>query len=117
MIRFAADENFNGLLLRGLLLRKPDLDIVRVQDSEVAGADDASVLDWAARNGRILLTHDVKTITKFAYERIVAGLAMPGVIEVDDRAPFAVLIDHLLMAAEASTPANWDNKLDYFPMK
>jgi len=32
VFRLLADENFNGDIVRGLLLRQPDLDIVRVQD-------------------------------------------------------------------------------------
>jgi hypothetical protein len=32
MIRLAADEDFNNDILRGILRRKPDLDIVRIQD-------------------------------------------------------------------------------------
>jgi hypothetical protein len=44
MLRFAADENFDGRIVRGLLRVLPDLDLVRVQDSRVAGFDDASVL-------------------------------------------------------------------------
>jgi precorrin-6B methylase 2 len=32
MLRFAADENFNGDIVRGLLRRNPKLDIVRIQD-------------------------------------------------------------------------------------
>ena len=78
MLRFVADENFNNDVVRGMLRRAPDLDIVRVQDVELSGADDPTVLEWAAQAGRILLTHDVKTITQYAYERIRAGLPMPG---------------------------------------
>ena len=47
MIRFAADENFNNNIVRGLLRRKPDLDIVRIQDVGFSGADDETVLEWA----------------------------------------------------------------------
>ena len=36
MLRLLADENFNGDVLRALLLRQPDLDIVRVQDVGLA---------------------------------------------------------------------------------
>ncbi|MBE2200294.1 MAG: DUF5615 family PIN-like protein [Anaerolinea sp.] len=57
MLKLAADENFNNKILRGLQQRLPDLDIVRVQDSEAAEADDPAVLAWAASQGRILLTH------------------------------------------------------------
>lgn len=35
-----------------------------------------------SERGRILLTHDVHTMTKYAYDRIRAGLPMPGMIEV-----------------------------------
>jgi predicted nuclease of predicted toxin-antitoxin system len=59
MLRLAADENFNADIVRGLLRRLPDLDIVRVQDAGLSGADDTAVLEWAAREGRIVLTHDV----------------------------------------------------------
>ena len=33
MLRLAADENFNAGIVRGLLRRLPDLDIVRIQDA------------------------------------------------------------------------------------
>ena len=49
MIRFLLDENFNGKIVRGLRARKPDVDMIRVQDTELSGADDRSVLDLAAR--------------------------------------------------------------------
>lgn len=78
MIRLAADENFNHDLIRGLLRRNPYLDIVSVQDAGLSGADDATVLEWAAREGRVLLTHDVSTMTRYARERVRAGKPMPG---------------------------------------
>lgn len=117
MIRFAADENFDGVLLRALLRQNPNVDIVRIQDTDIMGADDPTVLEWTANNQRILLTHDVRTMIKYAYERVVAGLPMAGIIEVDTNASFGVLIEDLLTAAEATSPADWENKIDYFPMK
>jgi predicted nuclease of predicted toxin-antitoxin system len=66
-VRWLADENFNNDLLRALLRRRPDLDIIRVQDAGLSGADDAAVLAWAAQQDRVLLTHDVSTITAYAY--------------------------------------------------
>jgi predicted nuclease of predicted toxin-antitoxin system len=66
MLRLAADENFNNNTVRGLLRRKPDLDIVRIQDVGLSGADDREILEWCAHEGRVLLTHDVSTITRYA---------------------------------------------------
>jgi predicted nuclease of predicted toxin-antitoxin system len=68
--------------VRGLLRRNPNLEIARVQDLPIAGADDPTVLAWAAREGRILLTHDVNTITKYVYKRVAEGKSMPGVFEI-----------------------------------
>src|SRR3990167_7459025 len=78
MLRLAADENFNGDIVRGLLRRNPKLDIVRVQDVGLSGADDPSVLQWAADQGRIVVTHDISTLAKHAFDRIAAGQPMPG---------------------------------------
>ena len=38
MLRLAADENLNNDILRGLLRRRPGLDIVRIQDVGLSGA-------------------------------------------------------------------------------
>jgi hypothetical protein len=48
MLALAADENFNNDIIRGLLRRKPDLNLVRAQDAGLSGADDPIVLEWAA---------------------------------------------------------------------
>ena len=86
MLRLVADENFDNTIVRGLLRRRPSIDIVRVQNVSLSGMDDPTVLAWAAEEHRILLTHDVATITRFAYDRVVQGLPMPGVIGVSTNA-------------------------------
>ena len=65
MLRLLADENFNDDIVRGLLLRQPDLDIVRVQEVGLGGAEDPDILAWADENNRIVVksyltsrTHD-----------------------------------------------------------
>ena len=66
-IRWFADENFNNDILRALLRRSPELDIVRAQDVGLGGTDDQHILECAASQGRIILTHDVNTMTAHAY--------------------------------------------------
>jgi len=116
MLRLAADENFNADIVRGLLRRMPALDIIRVQDAGLTGADDRFVLAWAAREGRVLLTHDVTTMTKFAYDRVEAGLAMPGVFEVSRLVPVGRAIDDLLLLAECSLDHEWESQIRYLPL-
>jgi hypothetical protein len=52
LLRLAADENLNYDIVRGVLRHDPQIDIVRVQDAGMSGADDPAVLEWAAREGR-----------------------------------------------------------------
>jgi hypothetical protein len=115
MIRFLLDENFNGKIARGLVARKPDVDMIRVQDTEISSADDPTILEWAAKQGRILLTHDVATMTKYANERIKQGLPMAGVIFVRDTLPVAKVIDDLLTVL-ASEVHEWENRTDFLPL-
>ncbi|MCI0711075.1 MAG: DUF5615 family PIN-like protein [Chloroflexi bacterium] len=116
MIRFLLDENFNGKIVRGLRARKPDVDMIRVQDTEISGADDPTVLEWAAKEGRILLTHDLDTMTKYANERIEQGLPLAGVIFVRDTLPIAKVIDDLLAVLGASEASEWENRTDFLPL-
>jgi Domain of unknown function (DUF5615) len=116
VIRLAADENFNGIIVRGLLRRNPSLDILRVQDTEISEADDPTVLEWAARQGRVLITHDVNTIPRFVYERIRAGQPMPGVFEVSDSMPVGQAIEDLLLLAEGSEEGEWEGQILYIPL-
>lgn len=116
MLALAADENFNNDIVRALLRRNPRLDIVRLQDAGLAGADDRAVLEWAAREERVLLTHDVSTITRYAYERVQAGLPMPGVFEVSRDVPLGRAIEDLLLLAEYSLPSEWEGQIRYLPL-
>lgn len=111
-----ADENFNNDIVRGLLRRRPGLDIVRVQDVGLRSAPDDKVLAWAANERRLLLTHDVSTVTAYAYQRVRDGLRMPGVFEVRRDVPIATVIDDVLLLDEFSEPDEWEGQVRYLPL-
>jgi predicted nuclease of predicted toxin-antitoxin system len=116
-IKFLADENFDHKTLAGLKRREPDLDIVAVQDVGLRKVDDPQVLEWAAREERIVVTHDVSTFADFAYERVATGLPMPGVIEIPESVARSVIIDELILIAGASEPHDWENLVVYLPLR
>jgi hypothetical protein len=115
MLRLAIDEDFNNRILRGLLRRKPELDIVRVQDAGILGRGDAEVLEWAATENRILLTHDVTTMKRHVDERIAAGLPMPGVFELSQSVPIGQAIEDILLLAECSLEHEWEGQIRFLP--
>jgi hypothetical protein len=99
MLRLLADENLNAYIVRGLRRRLDGLGLATVQSLGLAGADDPAVLQVAAEQGRVLVTQDVLTMTRFAFERVDAGLSMPGVIEIVAGAALGVV-------ARASSPGS-----------
>jgi predicted nuclease of predicted toxin-antitoxin system len=78
MIRFAADEDFNNDIVRALRRALPDVNIVGVREAGHGGRPDPDVLAWAAEEGRVLLTHDVTTMTRHALERVAAARRCPA---------------------------------------
>ncbi|BAU09580.1 hypothetical protein LEP3755_00510 [Leptolyngbya sp. NIES-3755] len=117
MVRFLADENFNNQIVRGILRRNPDIDIVRVQDVGLIEADDPTVLEWAAQEQRIVLTHDVATMTNFAYERLQADRSMPGLFEISRRVPVGLAIEEILLIAECSSEGEWEGQVRFLPLR
>jgi Domain of unknown function (DUF5615) len=117
MLMLAADENFNNNIVRGVLRRRPDLDFICIQDVGLSGADDPMILEWAAQEGRVLLTHDVSTVTHYAYERVRAGKLMPGVFEVSRDVPIGIAIEDILLLAECSMDDEWEGQVRYLPLR
>lgn len=117
MLLLAADENFNNDIVRGVRRRNPEVDIVRVQDVGLLSADDPVVLEWAAGAGRVLLTHDVTTMTHYAYERVRSGMPMPGVFEIARHVPIGVAVEQIELLAMCSLEGEWEGQVRYLPLQ
>ena len=116
MLNLLSDENFNGDIIRGLFLRQPNLDLLRVQDVGLQEVDDPIILEWSAINNRILLTHDRATMPDFAYKRLSKGESMAGMFVVNDRMPVRQVIDELLLLVDCSEQVEWKGIILYLPL-
>lgn len=116
MLRFLADENFDNRILRGLRRENAIADIVRAQDTEIYQANDPTVLEWAAKEGRIVLTRDLRTMPHFAYERVREGKPMPGVIGIQSDAPIGTILEDLLILIGATEPESLEGQVVYIPL-
>ena len=116
MVRLAVDQNFDARIVSGLLRRLPLLDIVHVRDVGLAEAPDSAILEWTALTGRILLTHDKSTLVGDAYERVVLGGQMPGVIAVTRRCPVGQAIADLELLLECTSDDEWPGRVRFVPL-
>lgn len=116
MISFLVDQNFNERIIDGLTRREAELAFTHVRDVGLSAAPDELVLEWAAPRGLVLLTHDRRTIPPIAYDRVAAGLAMPGVFLVRDDMPIGQAIDELLIVASCLDEDECKDIVRYFPL-
>ena len=115
MVRLLSDENFNGRIVRGVLRQRPGIDLVRAQDVGLSGVDDPAVLEWAAQNDRIVISHDQNTLVGFALDRVTGGQPMPGLFVVDSSAAVGRVINDLMLIDDATEHAEWANRIEYLP--
>jgi predicted nuclease of predicted toxin-antitoxin system len=115
MLRLLADENFDNTVVRGLFRRNPKIDIIRVQDVGLSGKDDPTIPEWAAQERCILLTHDVATITRYAYDRVRQGQTMPGIVEISTDAPVGRVIEDIFVLVECSQEGELEGQVQYLP--
>lgn len=74
------------------------------------------MLDWAAREGRVLISHDVATLGRSAWNRVAAGQRMPGVIHVPQSLPAGRALDDLVLIATCATPADLEGRITFLPL-
>jgi predicted nuclease of predicted toxin-antitoxin system len=79
MLRLLIDEDVHGDIVKGLRRRQPNLDLVRVQDVGLRNTPDHLILEWAAQQGRVVVSVDKRTLAVDAWDRVARGLPMPGV--------------------------------------
>jgi len=116
VLRLLADENFNGRILRALRRQIPDLDVIRAQDTPLSGTDDRTLLQFAANEGRVLLTHDVETLVGYAWERVRSGQTMPGVVAALTDRPIGQVIEDLELLLLASRPEDLETQIIFLPL-
>ena len=92
------------------------MDLVRAQDIGLRGAPDPIVLERAAHDGRVVLTHDENTMIRYAYERVRYGQAMPGLFVVSQDVPIGRAIADILILVECSEEGERDDQVLHLPL-
>src|SRR5438093_13143616 len=116
MLKLLADENLILAIVLGVLRSRPEIDFVRVQDVGLSGADDAEILEWAARENRVVVTHDVATLLPLAYARVANGLFMPGVIEIGPHISIRSALEDLILITVCSDTGEWTGQVRVLPL-
>jgi hypothetical protein len=116
MLSLLIDQDFNQDILRGLVRRIPDLDSVTAYEVGLSEAMDPELLAWAAKEGRVLVSHDRTTMPNHAAELMEEGKNIAGVIIVPRRLSLSHVIDELEIIVTCSDVHEWENIIRYLPL-
>ena len=114
-IKFLADENLRRAIVFGVRRREPSADFVEAFEVGAAGKDDLTLLRIAADEGRILVSHDLKTMPQ-QFRRFIARQASPGVILISQKLALSTAIDDLVTISVASEAEEWANQIRFLPL-
>jgi hypothetical protein len=116
MLRLRSDEDVPGGIIRSLRQRQPALDMVRAQDVGLRSAPDPALLEWAAREGRQVITRDRSTMTAYAYGRVAQRLPMPGLFVIPERMAIGRAVTELELIVLASEAEDWRDRVIFLPL-
>lgn len=116
MLRLLADNDINHKLLRGLRRRLPNIDVVTARSIGLSHAPDPELLEWATQAGRIIITHDHRTIPGHVRDRIAAGGRVSGVVIISRKLPIRLAIDDLELIVTCGNEGDWENPILRIPL-
>ena len=114
-VRFQADADLDGRILRGLRRAVPEIDMRTAADSALPGLKDPEVLRIAADSGRILVSQDRRTMPAH-FARFKTGTRSPGVILLREATPISIAIKELVLIWNASEAEEWVDRLVWIPL-
>ena len=113
-LRFQADADLNEDIVKGVLRREPGIDFQTATAASLRGLSDLEVLALASREGRILVSHDRKTMPQ-AFGKFIQGKTSPGLFLISQKTDLLVAIESVLLAWSASDSDEWINRMVAIP--
>lgn len=119
IVRYQADADLNQAIVTGTLRREPRVDFQNAFAAGLEGMKDSEVLELAAQQDRILITHDRRTMP-LEFSLFITNPQIsrqsPGVIIVSRKLPIDAVIADLLLIWEVSSAEEWINRIAKLPI-
>lgn len=116
MLRLLIDQDLDHDVLRGLIRRIPQLDAVTAFELGLSEATDPELLTRAAQEGRVIVTHDRKTMPTHAADIMDEGRNIAGLFVVPRSMPLRQALEDLELLVSCSENDEWVNVVRYLPL-
>ncbi len=115
-VRFLADADLNKAIVTGVLRREPSLDVLTAQAAGLRGMKDPAVLALAAKQQRVLVSHDAGTMPRHFGKFREEGNSSNGIFLIPQSLEAGVAIEELLLIWLVSEASEWNNRLEWLPL-
>jgi len=114
-IRFQADNDLKFGIVKAIRRREPTVDFLSAQEAGLDGVPDPVLLDRAAAEGRVLVSHDRRTMIDHFRDHLAAGKASPGLLIVSQGSAIGDVVEAVLYVWALSDPAELLDQAYYLP--
>jgi hypothetical protein len=114
-VRFQADADLNQIILLATIRREPAIDFQTAMTAGLLGVADPQVLARAATDGRVLVTHDRKTMPRH-FAEFIAHMTSPGLLVIPQSLSVAVAVEELILIWSATEGEEWVNRISILPL-
>ncbi|HEY0546801.1 MAG TPA: DUF5615 family PIN-like protein [Pyrinomonadaceae bacterium] len=114
-VSYQADADLNEDIVAGVLRRVPEIDFQTASEAELTSLSDPEVLLRAARDGRILVSHDRRTMPAH-FGRFIENHESPGLLIISQNAELLVIIEELILIWSASEAEEYVNSIRALPI-
>jgi len=112
---FQADEDFNAKIIAGVLRREPGIDFLTAAKAGLLGLKDSEILAAAAGGGRILVSHDRRTLPG-EFDAFTRNNQSSGLLIISQRLDIAAAIEQIILIWAASEDHEWRNRRVHLPL-
>ena|SRR6266511_6101538 len=114
-VRLQADADLNQNIVRAVRRHAPAIDFQTAHEAGLHGLDDQAVLAQAAREDRILVSHDRRTMPSH-FANFITTRTSAGLVLISQHLPIIQAVEDLILIWEASEAEEWVNRLDSLPL-
>ena len=114
-VGYQADADLDRTIVLATVRWAPAIDFRTAEEADLQGVEDTEVLARAAASGRILVTHDRRTMPRH-FATFVAEHRSPGVLVVSQKMPVSLAAEELVLIWASSEAEEWVDRICALPL-
>jgi hypothetical protein len=114
-IKFQADADLNQKIVKATLRHEPSIDFQTALAAALPCLPDPEVLKIAAKDGRILVSHDQTTMPNH-FAAFITTETSPGLIIAPQHLSIGLVVESLVLIWAVDDAEEWINRIRYLPL-